>query len=171
MTALSRKRTKCPRKSFGAQLDPNVLDLEGATPSRKSSGLFLSGLESRPHTSISSTLDPPSFFTSCQNKPGAVEIETITPSDHAARSPYPLVSVEEFTSRKVFEMDPSHPSRPNEYFIPGDGIEREVITPDIHRYLGPEAVARPGSWEFADGGSSPGYSCVAHRSLASVSDI
>lgn len=34
--------------------------------------------------------------------------------------------------------------RQNEYFIPGDGISREVIQADICRYLGNDALVRPG---------------------------
>lgn len=35
--------------------------------------------------------------------------------------------------------------RQNEYFIPGDGISREVIQADICRYLGNDALVRPGN--------------------------
>lgn len=35
--------------------------------------------------------------------------------------------------------------RQNEYFIPGDGISREVIQADICRYLGNDALVRPGT--------------------------
>lgn len=35
-------------------------------------------------------------------------------------------------------------SRANQWFVPGDGIAREVITADIQRYLGPDALIRPG---------------------------
>jgi len=38
-------------------------------------------------------------------------------------------------------------SRPNEYFIPKDGIDREVIAADICRYLGNDALVRPGNFE------------------------
>jgi hypothetical protein len=38
-------------------------------------------------------------------------------------------------------------SRPNEYFVPKDGIDREVITADICCYLGNEALVRPGNYE------------------------
>lgn len=31
----------------------------------------------------------------------------------------------------------------NDYFLPGDGISRDVITADICRYLGPDALVRP----------------------------
>lgn len=34
--------------------------------------------------------------------------------------------------------------RQNEYFVPRDGIDREVITADICRYLGNDALVRPG---------------------------
>jgi hypothetical protein len=35
-------------------------------------------------------------------------------------------------------------SRANQWFVQGDGIAREVITADIQRYLGPDALVRPG---------------------------
>jgi hypothetical protein len=38
-------------------------------------------------------------------------------------------------------------ARTNEYFVPKDGIDREVITADICRYLGNDALVRPGSYE------------------------
>jgi hypothetical protein len=31
----------------------------------------------------------------------------------------------------------------NDYFLPGEGISREVITADITRYLGNDALVRP----------------------------
>ncbi|ORX98017.1 hypothetical protein BCR34DRAFT_628472 [Clohesyomyces aquaticus] len=37
-------------------------------------------------------------------------------------------------------------SRSNQWFVPGDGIAREVITADIQRYLGPDALGRNGYW-------------------------
>lgn len=37
------------------------------------------------------------------------------------------------------------PERHNEYFIPGDGISREVIQADICRYLGNDALVKPGT--------------------------
>jgi len=37
--------------------------------------------------------------------------------------------------------------RTNEYFVPKDGIDREVITADICRYLGNDALVRPGKYE------------------------
>jgi hypothetical protein len=38
-------------------------------------------------------------------------------------------------------------ARTNEYFVPKEGIDREVITADICRYLGNDALVRPGSYE------------------------
>lgn len=35
-------------------------------------------------------------------------------------------------------------SRANQWFVAGDGIAREVITADIQRYLGPDALVKPG---------------------------
>lgn len=40
--------------------------------------------------------------------------------------------------------------RTKDYFIPKDGIDREVITADICRYLGNDALVRPGSYEVID---------------------
>lgn len=36
-------------------------------------------------------------------------------------------------------------ARENEYFVPKNGIDREVITADICRYLGNDALVRPGT--------------------------
>ena len=36
-------------------------------------------------------------------------------------------------------------NRQNEYFVPRDGIDREVIPADICRYLGNDALVRPGN--------------------------
>lgn len=48
-------------------------------------------------------------------------------------------------------IDPSRSSRDeprpnyNEYFLPGDGIDREVIQSEICRYLGQDATCKPGT--------------------------
>lgn len=52
--------------------------------------------------------------------------------------------------------------RQNEYFIPGDGISREVIQADICRYLGNDALVRPGQH-----GGRPGFFIRAYRNLTS----
>jgi hypothetical protein len=36
--------------------------------------------------------------------------------------------------------------RQNEYFVPRDGIDREVIQADICRFLGNDALVRPGAY-------------------------
>lgn len=38
-------------------------------------------------------------------------------------------------------------SRRNQYFVPGDGIAREVISGDICKYLDNDAVVRPGNYQ------------------------
>jgi len=40
-------------------------------------------------------------------------------------------------------------SRMHEYFVPRDGIDREVITADICRYLGNDALVRPGVYDVS----------------------
>lgn len=42
---------------------------------------------------------------------------------------------------------PPATARQNDYFVPRDGIDREVITSDICRYLGNDALVRPGTYE------------------------
>lgn len=41
----------------------------------------------------------------------------------------------------------SSTTRMNEYFVPRDGIDREVISADICRYLGNDALVRPGHYD------------------------
>lgn len=43
--------------------------------------------------------------------------------------------------------------RQNEYFVPRDGIDREVITADICRYLGNDALVRPGNYHNVSRGA------------------
>jgi len=60
------------------------------------------------------------------------------------------------------------PERQNEYFVPGDGISREVIQADICRYLGNDALVRPGLHN-----GRQGYLIRAYRNLTSemISDL
>lgn len=61
------------------------------------------------------------------------------------------------------------PNRQNEYFVPRDGIDREVITADIARYLGNDALVRPGTYENKkDGRVMQGYFITAYRNLTSA---
>ncbi|KAK1758369.1 hypothetical protein QBC47DRAFT_138860 [Echria macrotheca] len=59
-------------------------------------------------------------------------------------------------------------ARQNEYFVPRDGIDREVITSDICRYLGNDALVRPGTYESQDGRVTQGYFITAYRNLTSA---
>lgn len=60
-------------------------------------------------------------------------------------------------------------TRQNEYFVPRDGIDREVITADICRYLGNDALVRPGNYENPDNGQViQGYFINAYRNLTSA---
>jgi hypothetical protein len=51
-----------------------------------------------------------------------------------------------------------------EYFLPGEDINREVIQYDIHRYLGNDATVRP--YQHPDG--RQGYLIKAYRALTTV---
>lgn len=57
--------------------------------------------------------------------------------------------------------------RQNEYFVPRDGIDREVITADICRYLGNDALVRPGTYDD-NGRVIQGYYITAYRNLTSA---
>ncbi|KAK4038687.1 hypothetical protein C8A01DRAFT_17276 [Parachaetomium inaequale] len=63
---------------------------------------------------------------------------------------------------------PPASARQNEYFVPRDGIDREVITSDICRYLGNDALVRPGTYESPDGRVTQGYYITAYRNLTSA---
>ncbi|KAJ4298448.1 hypothetical protein N0V88_003478 [Collariella sp. IMI 366227] len=70
-------------------------------------------------------------------------------------------------SSQTQAMPPAAP-RQNEYFVPRDGIDREVITSDICRYLGNDALVRPGTYESPDGRVTQGYFITAYRNLTSA---
>lgn len=52
-------------------------------------------------------------------------------------------------SRSSRPVQPPTTGRQNEYFVPRDGIDREVISADICRYLGNDALVRPGVYEVS----------------------
>lgn len=63
---------------------------------------------------------------------------------------YDFTAEGESSNKKGTEMSSARSNgnrRPNEYFVPKDGIDREVITADICRYLGNEALVLPGRYE------------------------
>jgi len=65
-------------------------------------------------------------------------------------------------------------ARTNEYFVPKDGIDREVITADICRYLGNDALVRPGNYENPQTRQvQAGYFITAYRNLttAMIADL
>ena len=63
----------------------------------------------------------------------------------------------------------SKPVKANEYFISRTGIDREVITADITRYLGEDALVRPGTYEVPDTRQIvTGYFITAYRSLTTT---
>jgi hypothetical protein len=54
-------------------------------------------------------------------------------------------------------------SRKNEYFLPKEGIDREVLTADLCRYLGNDALVRPGTYEVSVHTSSKLRTHIAKR--------
>ncbi|ORY60631.1 uncharacterized protein BCR38DRAFT_43366 [Pseudomassariella vexata] len=73
-------------------------------------------------------------------------------------------------SSRVGRSNPPPPAsnRQNEYFVPRDGIDREVITADICRYLGNDALVRPGVYEAQTGQVVQGYFITAYRNLTTA---
>lgn len=71
-------------------------------------------------------------------------------------------------SRERRELRGRRETRYNEYFLPGEGISREVIQADICRYIGNDALVRPGTYEGRDG-----YLIKSYRNLTSemISDL
>jgi len=74
---------------------------------------------------------------------------------------------------------PKAGQRMTEYFLPRDGIDREVITADICRYLGNDTTIRPGNYEvmsnftpqdngqlFTESQNSQGRTRVFHKNLS-----
>lgn len=62
----------------------------------------------------------------------------------------PVATNSSIMSRQPLNQGGSVPfatARHNEYFVPRDGIDREVISADICRYLGNDALVRPGHYE------------------------
>lgn len=57
-------------------------------------------------------------------------------------------------------------SRAHQWFVLADGIAHEVITADITRYLGPDALVRPGKGTGEHTGQD-GYWIIAYRNLTS----
>ncbi|KAK8877091.1 hypothetical protein PGQ11_002037 [Apiospora arundinis] len=75
------------------------------------------------------------------------------------------------SSRPGRSAQPPPPSsnRQNEYFVPRDGIDREVITADVCRYLGNDALVRPGVYESPQTGQVvQGYFITAYRNLTTA---
>ncbi|KAG6357455.1 hypothetical protein INS49_013332 [Diaporthe citri] len=84
----------------------------------------------------------------------------------SAEPSYP--AMDQKPSREANTTD-APPNRHNEYFVPRDGIDREVITADITRYLGNDALVRPRTYENKkDGRAMQGYFITAYRDLTSA---
>ncbi|KAH8648394.1 hypothetical protein BX600DRAFT_517787 [Xylariales sp. PMI_506] len=72
-------------------------------------------------------------------------------------------------SARTNQPPPPASNRQNEYFVPRDGIDREVITADICRYLGNDALVRPGVYESPQSGQVvQGYYITAYRNLTTA---
>jgi hypothetical protein len=50
-----------------------------------------------------------------------------------------------------------------EYFLPGQGIDRDVLTAEIVRYLGNDAIVRPGICEVSSSASCLSFPQINYR--------
>ncbi|KAI9743810.1 MAG: hypothetical protein M1818_002544 [Claussenomyces sp. TS43310] len=67
---------------------------------------------------------------------------------------------------KSYQSASTKSSRKITFFVPGNGIDREVISTDICRYLGNDATVKPGTHTDMDtGAASGGYFVTAYRAL------
>ncbi|KAF5600434.1 hypothetical protein FPANT_2390, partial [Fusarium pseudoanthophilum] len=70
------------------------------------------------------------------------------------------------------DLRSSRTGRQNEYFVPREGIDREVISADICRYLGNDALVRPGHYEHPETGQAiQGYYITAYKKLTTFTAI
>ncbi|EXM00559.1 hypothetical protein NOF04DRAFT_3558 [Fusarium oxysporum II5] len=85
---------------------------------------------------------------------------------------YSMLGTDEMTALPVNNLITSMTNGLTENFIPRDGIDREVITADICRYLENKALVRPGHYENPQNGQVvQGYYTSAHHVLTTVSEV
>ncbi|OBR06238.1 Transcription factor RfeG [Colletotrichum higginsianum IMI 349063] len=98
-----------------------------------------SNYKKTPALVIEDTKQPP---RSRSQQPPAREKPTgVTPGKRRSTSP-----LDDSWQPRVYlpsQMAPVSRARPNEYFVPKEGISREVIAANICKYLGLDAIARP----------------------------
>ncbi|KAH7201534.1 hypothetical protein DER44DRAFT_870355 [Fusarium oxysporum] len=82
---------------------------------------------------------------------------------------YSMLGTDEMTALPVNDLITSMTNGLTEQFIPRDGIDREVITADICRYLENEALVRPGHFENPQNGQVvQGYYISARHVLTTA---
>lgn len=141
------------RKSLGNQAE-HMAERSDLTSSR------VSGPEGVPESSREGQATKPS---SPMPQPVVHPSSSNTSRERSARTPADLglgtlEETQELTSgrgsrrgRNIYPSDDASPQRgairQKEYFVPRDGIDREVISADITLYLGDDALVRPGHYE------------------------
>lgn len=112
-------------------------------------------------------LPPPSYF-GCPPNPSSSNFSPVDISRPSHHPRYlPLVANMSRAGGRPSNAPPPASARQNEYFVPRDGIDREVITADICRYLGNDALVRPGVYE-SQNGVVQGYYITAYRNLTTA---
>ncbi|KAH8672453.1 hypothetical protein BGZ61DRAFT_537085 [Ilyonectria robusta] len=163
------------RKSLGNQAE-HMAERSDLTSSR------VSGPEGVPESSREGQATKPS---SPMPQPVVHPSSSNTSRERSARTPADLglgtlEETQELTSgrgsrrgRNIYPSDDASPQRgairQKEYFVPRDGIDREVISADITLYLGDDALVRPGHYEHPQTGQvALGYYITAYKNLSTT---
>lgn len=101
------------------------------------------------------SLDANILLGRCTNSAGKEHPDILTLFDlvkaRGLLTPEAPPRAESRTNRIDIRKSHSRPPQLNfKWWIPADGIRRDVIQADIERYLGPESVVRPGEGRDAD---------------------
>ncbi|KAH6887948.1 hypothetical protein B0T10DRAFT_573940 [Thelonectria olida] len=99
------------------------------------------------------------------SSPSPLSVSSLPHPPHPPQSPPVTMS----RSSRNPPPTAANATRQNEYFVPRDGIDREVISADICRYLGNDALVRPGHYENPQTGQVvQGYYITAYRNLTTA---
>jgi hypothetical protein len=106
---------------------------------------FTTAIRSQDRPEGGSTL-PPSKVYRTDNESREIHIDTSGSGPQNIALSVPMASSSSSSKAKSSSSIASETTaqRPSQFFIDGDGIDREVITTDICYYLGKDALVRPG---------------------------
>ncbi|KAI8675430.1 hypothetical protein NCS57_00444200 [Fusarium keratoplasticum] len=141
-------------------------------PSAPSSLSACSASQQQPTSSpVSSPVPVPAFSSSSSSSSTSISVPSSSSRRQTPHSVDSSISPQITMSRasRNQHAPTGAGGRQNEYFVPRDGIDREVISADICRYLGNDALVRPGHYENPQTGQVvQGYYITAYRNLTTA---